>query len=71
MIYFLTKKKKEMRVKSILVLAPFSRKGTSTHFPKEVKQKDEIILRPLGLCFLTYATAAVCHGTERVNTWTR
>lgn len=35
-------KKKEMRVKIILVLAPFSRKGTSTYFPKEVKQKDEI-----------------------------
>ena len=70
MIYFLTKKK-ETRIKIILVFASFSRKGTSTYFLKEVKQKDEIILCPLGLCFLTYAMAAVCRGTEWVNTWTR
>lgn len=43
------KKKKEVRVRIILVLASFSRKGTSTYFPKEVKLKDEIILCPLGL----------------------
>lgn len=66
-----TKKKNESQIKIIPFLASFTHNGISTHFLKEEKQKDQVIVMSLGFYFLACKMAARHCGIEWVNPRTR